>query len=177
MKIIDLSQTLENGMQVFPGDPEVKIEQVHTIENEGWRLKYLQFSSHVGTHVDALAHMDKNGETLDQLPIDRFIGKTVLVSTNDEFPKNMGLAFCDGDINNEVVEKILASSPKFVAIGSSALFSIESERTLLQAGIITITDLVSMEELPKNKPFTFYAVPLKIKDGDGSPVRAFAVVE
>ena len=39
-------------MTVFPGDPEVKIEQIHSLEKEGWRLRYLQFSSHIGTHVE-----------------------------------------------------------------------------------------------------------------------------
>ncbi len=137
----------------------------------------MQFSSHIGTHVDALAHMDMNGKTIDELPIDRFIGETLLVEVGDVFPKNIGLAFSEGQINTLVVEKIKASNPKFVVVGSNALFDIEAERHLLQAGIITITDLVNMEELPKNKPFILYAVPLKIKDGDGSPVKAFAVVD
>lgn len=177
MKIIDLSQTLEDGMDVFPGDPEVKIEQIHTLDKEGWQLRYLQFSSHIGTHVDALAHMDKSGKTLDDLPIDKFIGKTVLVTVGDKFPENVGLAFSEGDIDKEVVKMIKKAKPKFVVVGSNATLDVESERQLLQSGIITITDLVNMEKLPKNKPFTLYAVPLKIKEGDGSPVRAFAVLD
>ena len=121
--------------------------------------------------------MDKSGKTIDDMPIDRFIGETLLVEVWDGFQQNIGLAFSEGHINTLVVEKIKASNPKFVVVGSNALFDIEAERHLLQAGIITITDLVNMEELPKNKPFILYAVPLKIKDGDGSPVRAFAVVD
>jgi len=50
------------------------------------------------------------------------------------------------------------------------------EQRLLRHGIITFTDLVNLEKLPPDKDFTFYGVPLKIKDGDGSPIRAFAVL-
>ena len=47
MEIIDLSQPLYDGMEVYPGDPEVHIKQIHTLDKEGWRLKYLQFSTHI----------------------------------------------------------------------------------------------------------------------------------
>ena len=63
MKIIDLSQSLYNKMPVYPGDPEVKIQQIHSLAKEGWRLRYLQFASHTGSHVDAFSHMDEKGKT------------------------------------------------------------------------------------------------------------------
>lgn len=138
MKIIDLSQSLYDGMSVYPGDPEVHIKQVHSLDKETWRLRYLQFSSHIGTHADAFSHMDENGETIDNIPIERYVGETVLVTIELE---------------------------------------VKLERKLLQVNILTITDLVNMDDLPIDKPFMFYGVPLKIKDGGGSPIRAFAVLE
>lgn len=177
MKIIDLSQSLYDGMQVYPGDPEVHIKQVHSLDKEGWRLRYLQFSSHIGSHADAFAHMDEKGETIDKIPIDKYIGKTVIVNVDGPFSKNMGLAFREGKLGLSLFEKIIAADPLFVVIGDKAEFDVELERKLLQSGILTITDLVNMEELPTDKPFMFYGVPLKIKDGDGSPIRAFAVVD
>ena len=74
MKIIDLSQSLYNKMPVYPGDPEVKIQQIHSLAKEGWRLRYLQFASHTGSHVDAFSHMDEKGKTLDQMPLSKFMG-------------------------------------------------------------------------------------------------------
>lgn len=177
MKIIDLSQTLENNMPVYPGDPECKIEDIHKLEKEGWRLKYLQFSSHVGTHVDAPAHMNEIGETLDNLPLDSFFGETIMVKTTDSFPKNIGLAFSEGQIDIEVVNKLKSAKPKFVVVGNKAVLDVEAERQLLKFGIITITDLINTEQLPYKQIFSFYAIPLKIKDGDGSPVRAFAILD
>lgn len=51
------------------------------------------------------------------------------------------------------------------------------ERALLGTGIITYTDLVNLDQIPLGEPFTFYGLPLKLKEGDGSPVRAIAVLE
>ena len=46
---------------------------------------------------------------------------------------------------------------------------------LLSKGIILIENLVNLESLPKHS-FTFSCFPLKIRDGDGSPVRAVGIV-
>ncbi|MBU0534912.1 cyclase family protein [Patescibacteria group bacterium] len=177
MKTIDLSQPLYDGMDVYPGDPKVHIKQIHTLDKEGWRLRYLQFSTHIGTHADALAHMDNKGATIDKIPISKFIGKTVLVKPSDTFPKEVGLAFRDSILGVDLLKKIIEAKPLFVVVGGKSDFELEMERKLLQAGIITMAELVNMDKLPRNKPFMFYGVPLNIKDGDGSPIRAFAVIE
>lgn len=176
MKVIDLSQPLFDKMPVYPGDPEVNIKQIHNLDKEGWRLRYLQMSTHIGTHADAFSHMDEDGTTIDNIPLENYIGKTVLVDKDQEFPKSTGLAFRKGQLNLDLFEKIKKANPLFVVVGDKAEFDVELERKLLQSKILTITDLVNMDKLPKDKGFMFYAVPLKIKDGDGSPVRAFAVL-
>lgn len=45
----------------------------------------------------------------------------------------------------------------------------------LRVGIIIVESLTNVAELPETD-FCFYAVPLKLKGRDGSPVRAFATV-
>ncbi len=40
-----------------------------------------------------------------------------------------------------------------------------------------IENLVNLEKLPQDRPFTFICNPLKLKDSSGSPFRAFAVVD
>ncbi len=177
MKILDLSQPLYDAMDIYPGDPEVHIKQIHHLNKEGWRLRYLQFSSHVGTHADSFSHMDSDGATIDDIPIDNYIGETVVVDINQPFPKKIGLAFKKGKLNMNLLEKIKSAKPLFVVVGNKAELEVELERSLLKSKILTITDLVNMEKLPIDKPFMFYGVPLKIKDGDGSPIRAFAVLD
>ncbi|HJZ39156.1 MAG TPA: cyclase family protein [Bacteroidales bacterium] len=48
-------------------------------------------------------------------------------------------------------------------------------RILLSQGMVLIENLVNVDSLPE-LGFTFYCFPLKIKEGDGSPVRAVAAV-
>lgn len=133
-------------------------------------------STHIGTHADAFAHMGETGETIDNIPINRFIGMAQIVTPQSVFPINIGLAFREGKLSLDLFAKITAAKLTFVIVGDTAEFEVELERKLLQTGILTITDLVNMDQLPADKPFMFYGVPLKIKDGDGSPIRAFAIL-
>lgn len=176
MKIIDLTQTIEAGMKVYEGDPEVKIKQVQTIKKHGWKLNLLSFGSHTGTHVDAPAHMHEGAATLDQLPLEKFIGEAQVVTPKNDFPKNIGLVFRSGEVGVELFEKIFTANTSFVVVGNKATLSVDMERKLLGQGIITFTDLVNLEELPDDRSFGFYGIPLKIKDSDGSPIRAFAII-
>lgn len=48
---------------------------------------------------------------------------------------------------------------------------------MLGAGVLIVEGLANMCELPENEEFTFYALPLKLKGRDGSPIRAVAVLD
>src|SRR3990167_7414533 len=172
MTIVDLSQTLVTGMKVYPGDPIVKIVQVHNLNYEGWRLRNLSFGSHTGTHVDAFAHMDKNGDTLDKTPLNKFFGRAVVVKSTDKFPKNVGIIFGKDSLKIEDFDKIISARPPFIGISADCDFPVPLERKLLLSGVIIFGNLVNTEKLPAKKPFMFYGFPLKIKNGEGSPVRA-----
>ncbi len=49
-------------------------------------------------------------------------------------------------------------------------------RTLLLANMVLIENLTGLEQLPESG-FYFSCLPLKIKSGDGSPVRAVAILD
>jgi len=51
----------------------------------------------------------------------------------------------------------------------------EVHKILLSSGILLIENLTGLENLPEAE-FIFYCFPLKIKNGDGSPVRAVGIV-
>lgn len=176
MKIIDLTKTIEAGMAMYPGDPEVEITEVHTLEREGWRLKRMVLGSHAGTHMDAPYHMAEHGAKLDELPLERCFGDAVLVSIETEFPKHVGLVFRVGNLGEELLPKFIQAATPFVVVGDHATLSVKLERQLLQRDVLTFTDLINLNELPDDQHFAFYGIPLKIKDGDGSPIRAFAIV-
>ena len=172
MKIIDLSVPIESGMEVYPGDPEVLIEVVHTHEEHSWELRKLTMGSHTGTHVDAFSHMHAGGKTLDEIPLEHFFGTAAVVDVRETLPQGIGLFFVR-ETGLEWAGKIIAARPKF----AGGMISADLERALLQAEIVTYTNLVNLEQIPPGRQFMFYGFPLKIKHGDGSPVRAVAVLE
>jgi len=79
MNTIDLSHTIKNGMPVFPGTEAPNIEDVFTHEEHGFWEHRLTLFSHVGTHIDAPAHMIAGAATLDQMSTDRFVGPGVCI--------------------------------------------------------------------------------------------------
>lgn len=79
MQVIDLSQPLYEGMPVYPGTPAPVFSTVTTVENHGYRVKKIAMNTHVGTHMDAPAHMLADGKTLDILPLERFMGRAAIV--------------------------------------------------------------------------------------------------
>lgn len=177
MKVIDLSLPIFEGMEVYPGDPETEIREIHTLENEGWRLKLLKMGSHTGTHIDSFSHMDKNGKTLDEIPIERFFGRAMIVDINAKFPEKIGMIFTKGKLGTKYFGKVFAAKPPFIGVSSECKFEVELERKLLQNEILTFGPLSNVDRLPKDKEFMFYGFPLKIKDGDGSPIRAVAIID
>lgn len=172
MRVIDLSMSLYTNMEVFPGDSEVKIDVIHTHENNTWELRHISMGSHTGTHVDAYSHMHANRATLDQIPIERFFGQAQVVDLSESWPENMGLFFIE-EMGIEEVNRIIESVPGFVGGNISE----DLERELLGNDIITYTGIVNLELIPKGKTFMFYGLPLKIRNGDGSPVRAIAIID
>lgn len=172
MKVIDLTLEITHLMNVYPGDPEVEMRQIQTIDSHGYNLSYISMGTHTGTHVDAYSHMHDHLANLDDIPLNNFFGVTQLVRSSDDFPSNIGLLFNE-EVDVEILDKLLISEPIFVG----GNISYDLEKSLLSNKIITYTNLINLDLLPLNKSFMFYGLPLKIKGGDGSPVRAIAIVE
>jgi kynurenine formamidase len=80
---VDLTQPIETGMQTYPGDPEVAVRPHATDEENEARVSALECGSHTGTHVDAPAHTEPDGKTLDGYPLERFVFDAVRVDCRD----------------------------------------------------------------------------------------------
>lgn len=81
--MIDLSHPIDEGMQTFPGDPPVELDPAATVERDGYRVTALGCGSHTGTHVDAPAHTEPDGKTVDAFPVDRFVLRAHRVDCRD----------------------------------------------------------------------------------------------
>lgn len=79
MKVIDLSYLIDEDMTVYPGTERPSLVQKYNIEENGFRETKISIFSHVGTHIDAPAHMLKNGKYLDEFQVDKFVGSAMVL--------------------------------------------------------------------------------------------------
>ncbi|MGY5151281.1 MAG: cyclase family protein [Candidatus Nitrosopumilus sp. bin_6a] len=79
MKPIDLSLSISESLPTFPGSPKPQFITWSDINTDGYNLELLFLSSHTGTHLDAPFHFVKNGNKINQIPLDRLIGKGILI--------------------------------------------------------------------------------------------------
>jgi len=86
MSIYDISMPVQTGGIVYPGNPEILIEPQQAIsKGAGANVSSITFGSHTGTHVDAAKHFFDDGETVDRIPIEKFVGTAILLA----FPDNL----------------------------------------------------------------------------------------
>jgi len=84
-RIYDISTPVRNGGVVYPGNPEIHIEAQQAISaGAGANVSSVAFGSHTGTHVDAVKHFIDDGQTVDQIPLERFIGPAILLDFPDD---------------------------------------------------------------------------------------------
>ena len=175
MRIIDLSLPLHSAMEVYPGDPPPRIELVECFADTGWNMRRIEINGHDATHVNLPFHATVDGKTLDDYPLDTFMGETVLYESLDDIESGLGLIFHEYNINWEIARKVVEIRPKFIGLPARFEFDIEIERWLLERDVISFERLINTEQLPKC--FYFHGAPLNLAEGDGSPVRAYAVAD
>ncbi|MEJ8553296.1 cyclase family protein [Tepidibacter sp. Z1-5] len=84
MKVVDLTHVIHPNMPVFPGTEAPVFEAANTIEKDNFCEMKMIMYSHTGTHMDAPAHMLKDGDTLDRMGVDRFVGKAIILEFKDK---------------------------------------------------------------------------------------------
>ena len=79
MTPIDLTHTFELPMPVSPGDAVPEFLATASIKADGVVDTQVTTGLHVGTHIDAPGHMIEGGKLLSDYPVERFVGRGVLV--------------------------------------------------------------------------------------------------
>jgi kynurenine formamidase len=77
-RVVDLSIPVGPETQIYPGDPAPAVERAMTIERDGANVLALHLGSHTGTHVDAPFHFEADGDRLEDVGLDRFVGGAVI---------------------------------------------------------------------------------------------------
>lgn len=187
MKIYDISQELF-GCAVYPGDPQPERFVTLSIKNgDVCNLTAFKMCAHNGTHVDAPFHFYADGNTIDQVDLDRFIGWAYVAEH-------------DGDISADDAKNILkaANGCERILVKGKAVVTKEAAQVFAQEGIklfgnesqtvgpidapkevhlimlgaeIVLLEGIRLEKVPVGKYF-LNAIPLNLGGADGSPCRA-----
>lgn len=74
MKLIDLSQPMDDAGPNCPVHPPISIKRIADHPRDGWRMELLTLASHTGSHVDAPLHKIAGGRAIDEMPLETFAG-------------------------------------------------------------------------------------------------------
>ena len=97
VRVVDLTDPLRTGMPVYPGDPEVEINQVLSIEHDEESVFEFQMSSQSGTHLQSGFYFLEEGLTLDKVNPTSFFGWTKII----DVPSS---TFSLQDVGKELIE-------------------------------------------------------------------------
>jgi arylformamidase len=188
---IDVTVPIENGMEVWPGDPETRVERVCSIERgDSANVSAISMCLHAGTHMDAPLHYFAQGAAIDGVPLDAVIGPARVIDVQGcnaiaaaglagrEIGSGERLLFKTsrgGVLTPDAAEFLAARGVKVVGIDGLSIGppnenGDQVHRILLAAGvwIIERLDLSAVEP----GDYDLICLPLKIPGADGAPARA-----
>lgn len=182
MKVLDLTHEVKTGMMKYPGDPDISLTEVLAHDTDYCHVDYLQCGSHTGTHIDAPYHFLPDGKRITDFPVSRFIreGDFLLIQTG--WYRKFGTEeYLDHPyISKEAAKRIVKLGVSIVAVDFLNVDPTRKERwdahpVLLSNDVLIVENINHSLRLDAAKRYRFHFVPLKLRDSDGSPIRAFAV--
>ena len=83
-RIFDVSTPIRSGGLIYPGNPEITVAPQQSIsQGAGANVSLVSFGSHTGTHVDAARHFIDDGQTVDEIPLEKLAGTALLIAVDD----------------------------------------------------------------------------------------------
>ena len=200
MTWIDITQTLTEDTAHWPEDTPFRFEVPVTKADTGSvNIGKITTSTHTGTHIDAPFHFDEAGRTVETLDVNRYIGEATIIEVYDtgeitrevlerftikgqtlliKTQKSYDTERFPGEVpvlGEDAVAYIASLGIKLYGIDVPSVDALDSKDLTIHHKLhqndIMIIENVILAETPGGF-YDFIALPLKIKGGDGSPVRA-----
>ena len=198
---IDITRPLHNGTPPWPGDRTVHFEHVAKIaDGSAVNIGNLSLSVHNGTHTDAPYHYDDNGQTIEQIPVDAYVGPAQVLDVRGHAAVSIALLESMGaPAAPRLLFRTGAWTDPLTFPRTWTLLDPEVPAWLADRGVRLIgldapsVDHLTSKDLPRHlacarakvliienldlddvAPGTYelIALPLRIVGADGSPVRA-----
>ena len=201
MRIYDVTQPVSAKTAVWPGDQPFTIDwTMRQDRGDSVNVAALTLSVHTGTHVDAGFHVQSNGARAAELALEQFIGRAVVVDARDIAPLDERVlqrfdasaaervlfrtrgAVDEREFPREyrwpsegLARRLVTAGVKLVGTDAPSMDAFDSKtldthHVFAGAGVAILENLV-LTAVPPGE-YTLIALPLKLTDADGSPVRA-----
>ncbi len=192
MKIYDISQEIFS-CRVYPGDPKPEKRTLCATERgDLYNLTAFSMCAHNGTHIDAPFHFLKDGKTVEEMPLETFVGSCYVARLAGNLGANEAtqiLQKADG------AKRILLAGPVTVTPEGARIFAesgicllgnesqtvgpedapMEVHKILLSKEIALLEGVV-LEAVPEGR-YMLHTAPLSLAGSDGAPCRAYLVEE
>jgi kynurenine formamidase len=204
MKYIDLTHTFNSQMPVFPGDPAPELKQIAFVAKDGLNDYQITTAMHVGTHMDAPAHMLQGGKFLDEYPPEKFFGRGVIVDARGkqsadadllsgvEIKKGDVVLVCFGwstefgkdeyyenypELTSAFAEKLRELGVSIVGMDTPSpdRAPYTVHKILFKHDILIIENLTNLDQLINHYKFEIIALPAKLQT-DAAPCRVVAKI-
>ncbi len=195
MKVYDISQEIFS-CEVYPDDPIPKKTVLKSMEDgEVYNLTAFDMCAHNGTHIDAPFHFIKDGKTVDEMPLESFVGMAYVVEcsgivTAEDAVKIIEKAKKE---NEEASKRILIKGDVEVSLDAAKVFAssnilllgnesqtvgpqdapMDVHLELLSAEVVLLEG-IRLDSVQEGVYF-LNAAPLNLSGVDGSPCRAVLI--
>lgn len=191
--IIDISQEVFS-CKVFPGDPAPASQRVLSIDNgDICNLTAFSMCAHNGTHVDAPFHFLSNGNTIEKIDLDAFVGDCYVACHEGNVTAGDAADILEKAQVVGASDRILIAGKATVTEESAKVFAqariklignesqtvgpenapMEVHKILLGADVVLLEGIV-LKDVDEGKYF-LSAAPLNLGGCDGAPCRAVLV--
>lgn len=191
--VIDISQEVFS-CNVFPGDPVPKAERISSITDGAvCNLTAFSMCAHNGTHVDAPYHFLNEGKTIEEMPIDAFVGDCYVACHEGDVSAEDAHTILEKAKNCDCGERILIAGNATVTAEAAKVFAkekiklignesqtvgpedgpMEVHKILLSEEIVLLEGIV-LRNVEEGKYF-LSAAPLNLAGSDGAPCRALLI--
>jgi arylformamidase len=190
MKLYDISQEVFS-CAVYPGDPKPERQMLSaTTAGELYNLTAFSMCAHNGTHVDAPFHFLPDGETVEVLPLEVFVGVCYVARHHGAVTAGDAAAILK---KAGGAERILIAGDAVVTLEAAEVFACSGIRllgnesqsvgpedapmavhlALLSRGVALLEGVV-LQGIPEGR-YILSAAPLKLAGADGAPCRAYLI--
>lgn len=95
MRIYDITVPISESVPVYAGDPRVAVNAAKTFAaGDGVNVSHICFGLHTATHVDAPNHFVEGTRRVDELDLDKLVGKCRVVELDEDVtaigPEHLG---------------------------------------------------------------------------------------